>query len=66
MYYGYPPIRAICLHHLTAFCTVIDPPVRSMHASLTEKTSCVSASMPMVLRFNCAANRCQIYRERSL
>ncbi len=26
---------------------------------LTEKTSCVSASMLMVLRFNCTANRCE-------
>ncbi len=25
---------------------------------LTEKTSCVSASVLMVLRFNCTANRC--------
>jgi hypothetical protein len=46
----------------TAVCTVIEPPLQLVML-LTEKTSWVNASVPVALRFNCAANRCKGFSE---
>ena len=41
----------------SAVCTVIEPPLQLVML-LTEKTTWVNTSVPVALRFNCAANRC--------
>jgi hypothetical protein len=54
----FPTLTPFTTTTVTAVCTVIEPPLPSVML-LTRKTSWASASVPLVLRFNCTANRCR-------